>query len=357
MGAKKNRKKKVPVNRLLNNKPLIVIIAVVLIILLALATAEYFYPGSVPFISWVFGQEEADDTGDHQNPGSDTNNPVVPAGLEVIDIPNALTVYFLNVGQGDSILLRFPDGTDFLIDGGNGSSASQAEIADYLGRLSATGLDDIEYLIATHPDSDHINMLDDVLSTYEVNRIYYNGYIGNTVTFEKFDEAAKEETYGEGTPAVRTLFDGDGETYHIDGGSYTVDIYAPGYQRFGSDANAMSPIIIVEYGGRKLVLSGDAEEDTEAWFITATGLTAIDCDIYKVGHHGSRTSSSVAFLDFITCEYAVISCGEDNSYGHPHQETLAKLEARSYLVYRTDQNGTVTAYIDADGDIAFVNEK
>lgn len=339
MAAKKKSNQKTA-----HNKQILFIAALLLVAVLALLAVEYFSPGSVPFLSGVFSTTD--------NDGGDK-----PSGTEAIDIPNALIVYFIDVGQGDSVLLRFPDGTDFLIDAGNGSSASRAEIEDYLARLTATGLDDIEYMIATHPDSDHINMLDDVLAAYEVNHIYYNGDAGDTVTFEKFDKAAKEETYGGGTAATLTLFDGDGDIYIIETESYKVTIYAPGYGRFGSHTNAMSPVIVAEYGGRKLVLSGDAEESTEEWFIEATGLAYLDCDIYKAGHHGSRTSSSAVFLDYIMCEYAVISCAAGNSYGHPHQETLQKLEARAYQIYRTDINGTVTAYIDADGDIAIVTEK
>lgn len=347
------KRKKAKVKQILHKKQIFLLIFVIFMIVFALAAIEYLRPGSIPFLSWIFVNE--------------TKNPVDTSGLEegkatavpeAINIADALRAYFIDVGQGDSILLRFPDGTDFLIDGGNGSSASQAEIQNYLARLAATGLDDIEYMIATHPDSDHINMLDDVLKAYEVNAIYYNGFIGTSATFCRFDEAAKSETYGsEDTSAAIQYFDGDGDIYIIENGSCRVTIYAPGYERFGSNMNAMSPVIIAEYGGRKLILTGDAETITEAWFISVTGVAAMDCDVYKAGHHGSRSSSSETFLDFITCEYAIVSCGADNTYGHPHQETIQKLEARSCRIYRTDLNGTITVYIDAEGDMAVIPER
>lgn len=342
MAAKKKGKKKTK-PLLIRNKALLILVIAVVITAGILLAVEYAKPGTFPFISWVFESEDEGEPAD-----------LSPAPGD-IDIGQSLIVYFLDVGQGDSILLRFPDGTDILIDAGSGTSASKEIITAYLGLLSQTGLDDIEYMIATHPDSDHINMLDDALSEYEVEKIYYNGYIHNTQTFRKFADAAAAETYGDGNQAELIIFDEDGDIYTISGENYLITIYAPGYQRF-SDANSMSPIIVVEYGGKRLILTGDAEEETEEWFMEIIG-EPLDCDILKAGHHGSRTSSSAGFLDFITCEYAVISAGEGNTYNHPHPETLTKYSERNYTIYRTDLNGTIICYIDLDGDMEFVTSK
>lgn len=328
------------------SKRTVYIVVIFVVVVAALFIVETLRPGTIPILSKILADDPPTDN------VKDIADNVVPS---YIDIATSLAVYFIDVGQGDSILLRFAGGVDVLIDAGSGANAGAARVADYLDALSATGLDNIEYLIATHPDSDHINMLDDVLDAYEVQNIYYNGNIHDTKTFESFAKAAQEEMH-EGADANITLFDEDGDIYKLLQGDYSLTLYAPGYQRF-TDANSMSPIIIVEYGGRKIVLTGDAEAETEKWFVEIMGEGSFDADILKVGHHGSESSTSDIFLDFITCEYAVISVGEGNTYGHPHNETLYKLAADGYSVYRTDISGTVVAYIDTDGDIAFVVEK
>lgn len=327
---------------------LICAVIVLLLIIGALFVVEALHPGAIPFLSDIFVK----DTPPSDNNGVSGGNNTVPA---YIDIKSSLKIYFIDVGQGDSILLRFPDGVDVLVDAGSGTSESASRTSDYLSALSKTGLNDIEYLIATHPDSDHINMLDDVLVAYEVENIYYNGYIHSSKAFESFAKAAGDEQYGGGKDTPVTLFDGDGDVYTLLDTMYKLTVYAPGYERFG-DTNAMSPIIVVEYEGKKIVLTGDAETETEEWFISTYGEDGFDADILKVGHHGSDTSSSQAFLDYINCEYAVISAA-GNKYGHPHTETLTKLSAKNCSVYRTDISGTITVYIDGDGDMAFIKEK
>lgn len=317
-----------------------VIIIIIIAVLTAWLAADYINTGKIPIWDRIFAQDEP--------PRQQT----VPSYIDAI---NSLVIYFFDVGQGDSILLRFPGGIDFLIDAGSGTSASKTAIEAYLQALEAVGLDDIEYMMATHPDSDHINMLDDVLQKYDVHNIFYNGGTYTSAAFKRFAELAENETYGDNTAASITYFDGDGDIYTvIEQDGISVTVYAPGYQRFAG-SNAMSPITVVEYGGKRAVLTGDAEVATEQWFIGAVGQDSLDCDILKVGHHGSRTSSCAEFLDYITCEYAVISNGA--TYGHPHQETLEKLSERSYTVYQTHINGTITCYIDIDGDIAFVTQK
>lgn len=336
MGKTKTRKNK----KLLRLS--IVILLFIIFVVIVLFYVEYLSPGKFSFLKGIFDE-----------------TPVVSEIPDYIDAEHALRIYFIDVGQGDSILLRFPCGTDFLIDAGSGTNAGATRISSYLAALDATGLDDLEYMIATHPDSDHINMLDDVLETYEVHNIYYNDYMHTSATFEKFLEAAETETYGENEQAALTLFDEDGDQWNILGVSgecYSVKIYAPGYGRFENN-NAMSPFIIAEYGGRKVMLTGDAEACSEQWFLQTFGQNSLDCDILKVAHHGSDTSSSAEFLNFVTCEYAVISVGENNAYGHPDDETLTKLYERNYSVYRTDLDGTIICYIDREGDVAFVTEK
>jgi|AGTN01.2.fsa_nt_gi Predicted hydrolase (metallo-beta-lactamase superfamily) len=330
MKTVKGSKKSIKGKKKVNNKKISAAGAIILIIIIGAFAALYF--------SGVIDLNLPEDN----RLGND-----IPAGTSEGD----LLVYFLDVGQGDSIVLRFPDGVDMIIDAGNGTSASQAEISDYLSRLAALNIDKFDYMLATHFDSDHINMLDDVLVAYEVDNIYYNDYDGGSATYNKFIQ------FSEAEGANITEFDSDGDAYTIDGQGYTVTIYAPGYGRF-TDENSMSPITVVTFAGRRVILTGDAEAETEEWFLTEVlGGGGFDSDVLKVGHHGSATSSSAAFLDVIDCEYAVISCGAGNSYGHPKQATLDKLSARNTTVYRTDLQGTVTLTIDAEGNISFTTEK
>lgn len=268
--------------------------------------------------------------------------------------------HFIDVGQGDSILIRCPDGVDILIDGGSGTSNPSAEDTNnrLLDYLASVNLDKIDYLIATHPDADHINMLDNVLDKYEVSNIYYNFIDVEDTKISKTLKLFEQKAIAEKATLVR--FDGDGDIYYIKEDSavprYNMTIVAPGCDRF-KDSNSSSPIIIMQMYNRKLVLTGDAPKDDEYYFIETYSklkkVTYVDCDFLKVGHHGSETSTSAAFLDFIKCEFAVISVGLDNSYGHPNQSILDRLGSYKMETYSTTTQGQTVLYIDFQGDFAF----
>lgn len=330
-----------------------VIISAVLIVCLIVSVTVFRTE-----ISALLTSMAADNTGN--TPGNQDNhtpmNPSVLGGSSAVNLPTelqniGLEVHFIDIGQGDSIVIRLPDGKDVLIDAGSSTASGAAAVQEYLSYLSLINIDSFDYLIATHYDADHINMLDDVLSAYEVKNIYCNGSTHDSATYTKFAEACQNET-----GAVITYFDEDGDVYTLTGEGYSLDIYAPGFTRF-TDANSMSPIVILEYAGRRVVLTGDAEEETESWFMTKTGLSSLDCDVIKLGHHGSDTSNSQAFLNFIAAEYAVVSVGETNSYNHPDPMVMNRLYNAGIVTYRTNRQGTIVLYVDGDGDFAFGVER
>ncbi|MDR0696546.1 MAG: MBL fold metallo-hydrolase [Christensenellaceae bacterium] len=273
-----------------------------------------------------------------------------------------LEVHFLDVGQGDSIFIRFLKiNKNILIDAGSSTGAGSKATAEKLTTfISGLGVTTINYFIATHPDSDHINLADDILTKYQVDNIYFNDV---DTAFDKDSTASKSvqdtlEDMAEAEPnATIVAFDPNGRTYDIISTSgYKFTVYAPGLNVL-TENNAMSPICVLEYKDRRVIFTGDATEETEAWFISLQkekGNTTFDCDILKIGHHGSSTSSTEEFLEFLDPEYGVISVGESNSYKHPDPFIMNRLFNYSIITYRTNRHGNISLCIDSDGNFAFI---
>jgi len=240
--------------------------------------------------------------------------------------PEVLTVSFIDVGQGDAILIDKGD-TDILVDGGPAST-------NVLAYLQSQGLGDIDLLVVTHPHADHIGGLPDVLAQYPVGEIWVNGDTATSQTYDKFAKAAAAEG-----ATVREVTRG----YTAQMGALGLAVLNPTAQRTG-DPNEDSVVFRLTCGNMSLLLPGDANNNSEASMLGA-GL-ALDSDVLKVGHHGSSTSSSAAFLAAVTPKDAVVSVGAGNTYGHPHQETLDRLAAAGATIYRTDQDGTVVLTSD-----------
>ena len=280
----------------------------------------------------------------------------------------AFEAHFIDVGQGDAILLRFSDGTEIMIDAGSattGITEIRASVSDYLNNL---GLDSIDCMIITHPDTDHYNIAEDVMDQYEVRRIIYNDVAKNEENLSKnqsytdfIDRADQEIVNKDFLDGI----DADGEDYVINGNSYSINIYSPGYNTFGNgnsdydaeESNGMSPITIVSCAGRNLVLTGDAIVETEEWFMSKIGGTKYDCDFLKVGHHGSVTSSSEEFLDYVDCEYAIILVDDGTKHRHPDEEVMDRLNDRSIPTYTTNTHGNIVLRVDIEGNFAFYVEK
>jgi len=239
-----------------------------------------------------------------------------------------LRVHFVDVGQGDSILLDL-DETEVLIDGGPKSSDVDTYLENYVdGSLEA--------IIATHPDADHIGGLIAVLDTFKVEEIWLNGDASESNVYSEFMDKVNAEN-AESKEARR------GDTIALDGLNF--DVLNPVEHLF-SDRNRNSIVLMLSYGDIDFLFTGDAEEEAEASMIADGVLTHIE--ILKVSHHGSRTSSSQAFLDVVQPEVAIYIAGMNNQYGHPHEETLARLYDIGADLYGTDVSGDIIVTTDGE---------
>ena len=254
-------------------------------------------------------------------------------GYELVLVPmnetapaqeDSLRVAFLDVGQGDSILLCRPNGDFALVDAGEndqGEAVTQ-KLRDY-------GVDRLSFAVGTHPHSDHIGGLDVVLSQVKTDVIYMPDFGASTKTYTDLLDVIEEGDipaeipeigdviYNEDGVRVKVLYNGDG----------------------AEDANNASIVLRVTYGEDALLLTGDAETPVENQLLQAgEDLTA---NLYKFGHHGSSTSNSEAFLETVAPEFGVVSCGKDNDYGHPHREIRQRVKKYGITLYRTDEMGDI----------------
>lgn len=239
-----------------------------------------------------------------------------------------LAVHFIDVGQGDSILAE-SGGHYMLIDAGENDQGDK--VVTY---LQSQGIDALDYVIGTHPHSDHIGGLDDVINNFHIGEIILPAAEHTTKTFEEVLDAIEAQGLKITLPNV-------GDTYSLGGASF--EIIAPN-KDYGDDLNNWSVGLKLTYGQNSFVMCGDAEAEAEE-DICANGID-ITADVLKLGHHGSSTSSCEDFLDRVDPEYAVVSCGLGNSYGHPHEETMEQMAGRGITVFRTDEQGTIVAVSD-----------
>lgn len=248
-----------------------------------------------------------------------------------------LRVHFIDVGQGDSILIQAGEQA-MLVDAGTNESGSI--VTGYLRSLNIAKLD---YLIGTHPHEDHIGGLDDVIRSFEIGTVIMPDVSHTTQTYEDVLDALLEKNLTVTVPHP-------GDVYSIGDASFTIlsptEEVAEQAAESG-DLNNLSVGIRLVYGSNAFVLCGDAESASEEAMVES-GLP-LKADVLKAGHHGSSTSTSSVFLAAVDPDYAVISCGKDNSYGHPHQETLDRLEEAGVSVFRTDEQGTIVAVSDGSG--------
>ncbi len=229
-----------------------------------------------------------------------------------------LQIYFLNVGQADSIFIT-NKGKNMLIDAGNNADGNL--IVEF---LKENNIEKIDYLIGTHPHEDHIGGLDDVIKEMNVENIFMPKKESNTKTFEDVLDAIKEKGKKIIAPKVGDIFSLGDASFEI-----------MSIENDAEEANESSIVIEMTYGTQKFLFTGDMEvanEEKRSWN---------DIDVLKVAHHGSNTSSSAEFLYQTLPEIAVISVGKDNSYGHPHHEVLERLNDVQSEVYRTDLDGTI----------------
>ena len=237
-----------------------------------------------------------------------------------------LKIHYIDVGQGDSELIQV-DGKNILIDAGT----SDKKALDYLKSIGVTKID---YAIATPPHEDHSGSMDDVINNLKFGTFYAPKATTTTKTFENMVDALKNKNLKMNVPKV-----GD----QITVGDATLTFLAPNSAKY-EDLNNYSVVCKLKYGNTSFIFMGDAEDISEGEILQKQ--LDIQADVLKVGHHGSHSSTTQAFLDKVNPKYAVISCGKDNDYGHPHKETLDKLNAKNINIFRTDLEGTIIATSD-----------
>lgn len=309
----------------------------------------------------------------------------VSVNYSEVDNVRDLKVYFIDIGQGDCIFIELPDGKNMLIDTGEKRNAGKAKIDKYLRDEKGNKVT-IDYCVATHPDSDHIGLMPYVYEQYDVLKSY-RPYVysenksasalpyelnkgikiknSSNIYYDYITNVNAEQTYWEFFKDDSDFSNGftgkDGEIYE-----YTVNFLMPyadnlnDYQYF-TTPNDFSAVIMLEYADRKILFTGDIEYETgkkgaEQSFIrefSTSNSAMVDCDVLKVAHHGSDSSTSPEFLSLVKPEYSVISCGLSNKHGHPLNSTLHNLLKCGSDIYRTDLQGTIILTIDSKGEMTF----
>lgn len=362
-----------------NKKGLLLIIAVVLVIVIAAVVIGLYFGAPEIFekgLNFITGN------GDPSTPDSGGSGEGLPP---VVITEGELQVHMIDVGQGDCILILFPDGKEMLIDCGYfyGGNTVKNETLSYLDKYITDG--QIDYLMLTHCDSDHSHYMDDVLYRYDVDNIYMPNVMASHASVEEanldeeklamFTDPDMEDSgcYAEFFIAALTEpeanirlnigdFTLEGEGWQIDFFCYDQEDWDDTHLNNAEAKNAISPIGILFYNGKKVVLTGDSNEINEPEFIAKAkakyGVETLDCDVLKVAHHGSETSSTESFLNFIDVEYCFISCNASNTsqFNHPRQATLDRFIARDVMIYRTDLMGNIVLSIK-DTKISFRPEK
>lgn len=241
-----------------------------------------------------------------------------------------LQVHYIDVGQGDSILLTQGEHS-MLIDAGDNSCGTRVQ-----SYLQANSIDTLDYVVGTHPDSDHIGGLDVIIYKFYCNQIWMPDYSKDTKTYEDVLASVKEKNYKITSPTA-------GDTFWL--GQAQIQVLSPKENAdYGDDANNYSIAVKVTYGNNSFLFTGDCEEAAEREMLHS-GFD-LRADVMKAGHHGSDTSNSRAFLEAVQPKVCVISCGEENDYGHPRAEVLNNLRDLGIEVYRTDEQGTIVAVSD-----------
>lgn len=332
-----------------------IIIAVVVILLIVAIALGIFY---------AVAPEEFNALKEKLFP-SEPSSPGTQPTLE-----GTLEMTVIDIGQGDCIFLQFPDGQTMIMDAGS-EFGSTNEYDQLTAHLTLRGIDSLDYVFITHSDYDHIRYMQDIFEDYEVKNIYMPRVADDmSATWTKTVAAIEEETWtnesGETVDSEIYYTVGDfviqGEDWTMNCHSYLEDDYPSVKESSSAEVkNAVSPVCFLEYADRTIVLTGDSNERNEEYLLER-GVLDKDADVLKVGHHGSRTSTIQEFLNAVDCEYAIVSYGEDNDYGHPTPELMSRLEDYTDVrpdndyngykyVYETPKDGNVSVYVDGNGTL------
>lgn len=250
-----------------------------------------------------------------------------------LKLPSTLELHMLDVGQGDAILLRTAEGQNILVDGGPGQT-----VLEELGEVLSPFDRRLDLVILTHPHEDHVAGLVPVLQRFEVGEVLLSAPEYSNQAYEALMEEIAERE-------IPYSFADDERDFEFE--DVKLDVLFP-FEPFTGDemenVNNSSPVIKVVWGEVEVLLTGDAEQEVEAALLAA-GMD-LSADIIKAGHHGSRSSSTDAFLEAVGAELMLISCGAGNDYGHPHEETLEKADDLNMEVRRTDLEGRISIYFE-----------
>ena len=238
-----------------------------------------------------------------------------------------LKIHYLDVGQGDSIFIELPNNETMLIDA---AESNQSEnIINYIKNLNYQKID---YVIGTHPHTDHIGGLKDIINTFEIGKIYMPKVVSTTKTYENLLQTIKDKNLKINTAKAGTTI--------IDTDTLKINILAPNNDTY-TELNNYSVVTKITYGTTKFLFMGDAEKLSENEI-----KEEVTADVIKIGHHGSNTSSGLNFIKKVNAKYGIISVGLNNKYNLPKEETITNWENSGTKIYLTSTNGTITATSD-----------
>ncbi|MDD6175903.1 MAG: MBL fold metallo-hydrolase [Firmicutes bacterium] len=309
--------------------------AIAAIIVIAFAVKLF---GGPDLFAWLAGEDPSQITSSESVSEEESDSSLLQSSSQsAAAAGREMKVHFLDVGQADCIVVELPNDRTMVIDAGNNGDGKL--IVKYLQALE---ISQIDYLIGTHPHEDHIGGLDNLIREFAVKALYMpkvsEKLTPTTATYNDVLEAAENKKMKIKTAkAGITLFQDDSI-------GLKAEILAPNASTEYSDLNNYSAVIRLTYGSRSFLFTGDAEEESEKIILNSG--TELSADVLKLGHHGSSSSSSNAFLDAVAPEYAIISCETGNDYGHPHKETMEKMQERSIQIFRTDTQQTIIAVCD-----------
>ncbi len=244
-----------------------------------------------------------------------------------------LTVAFLDVGQGDAIFIESPTGTQVLIDGGPDTLVLK-RLSGLLSPFDRT----LDMVLATHPDKDHIAGLPSIFERFAVGMFSESG----TRSGSSYDTALRVAVEAEGLNAIHPKL---GDQFDLGGGA-ALEVLFPDRVVSEVETNLSSVIMMLTYGSTRVLLTGDAPSAVENYLVRLG--VPLDADVLKVGHHGSKTSSSAVFLSAVSPELSVISVGRENRYGHPNTEVVERLKSASSTILSTAEQGIIV--LTSDGE-------
>ncbi|KKP37834.1 MAG: putative hydrolase [Candidatus Peregrinibacteria bacterium GW2011_GWA2_33_10] len=246
-----------------------------------------------------------------------------------------LKIHFLSVGQGDSALITSPSNKNILVDGGPNN-----DLIRELGKFLPFFERRIDLIILSHPDSDHLFGLIEVLKRYEIGKILLTGINVNTPEYMEFLRIIEEKN-------IHIIIAEDDEDFLID--NIFIDIHLPREniaQKSFANTNDTSIVFSMHYGENIILFPGDIEEKMEQELLLEN--PDLETDIIKISHHGSNTSTQEEFLEKIKPDFAIISCGLYNQFSHPHPDLIKRLILQNIRVYRTDYQGNITFILDKE---------